>query len=104
MYVRSNISKDLFLYHSKTFSLTKCPYSFGGQSGFLSCAVAFCFFFPSEVDDGADCVFDAVVISTGIGTISSQSEELRSWYGGRFAPLELPSLAIFSCRWKDVLQ
>src|SRR5450759_3963484 len=98
MYVRSNIPEDLFLYHSKTFSLTKCPYSFGGYSGFLSWPVAFCFFFPSEVDDGADCVFDAVVISTGVGTISSHTDESRSWYGGRFAPLELPSPAIFSCR------
>jgi hypothetical protein len=56
------------------------------------------FFFSSEVDDGIDCVFDDVEISIGVATTSSQSEELRSWYAGRFAPLELSSPAIFSCR------
>jgi hypothetical protein len=45
-----------------------------------------------------------VEISIGVATISSQSEESRSWYAGRFAPLELPSPAIFNCWWKDVLQ
>jgi hypothetical protein len=78
---------------------------FGRYWGFFSWADAFYFFFfPSEVDDGADWVFDDVGISIGVATTFSQSEASRSWYARRFQPLELPSPAISSFQWKDVLQ